>query len=464
MKRRFVSLLLAACMVSSLLPSTAWATGEGTDTGTGTGGEASGAIAAHAGCQANNAVDWPVAADPTDPEENQEESGEPSAPETDEGTAPAQGEEPAQTEESTPAEPASAQPQGKTRQAEVDSAVKVKSFTELAAAVGNNNVTDIVLTTDQDDGKETWTWDKTIEISRTIHISVEKDKTITLKRDSKYADGVLFNVTNPGQLILGDGTISTKDEGALESGDYTVTQSGGELIIDGGAVWGTTSNGNSNSPFFINENGVREQRYNTGIAATASLINCPSGTLDIWGGVRLQNNQNNSPQDNSGKGSAIYMKNNDTLPTAAPTLNLYGGVVEWCATTNVDENGTGAIYCGKPVNWTEFNTSNQYGYINLYAGGVQHNANYDNNRVGDNAGDGTGIALDAATLNMYGGSVSYNCGDEKCSTNEAGQTAAADGGGIGGRVGSLVNLYGGKITHNWTGGFGGGVCLSLIHI
>ena len=98
MKRRFVSLLLAACMVSSLLPSTAWATGEGTDTGTGTGGEASGAIAAHAGCQANNAVDWPVAADPTDPEENQEESGEPSAPETDEGTAPAQGEEPAQTE------------------------------------------------------------------------------------------------------------------------------------------------------------------------------------------------------------------------------------------------------------------------------------------------------------------------------------------------------------------------------
>ncbi len=463
MKRRFVSLLLAACMVSSLLPSTAWATGGDTDTGASTGGEASGAIAAHKGCQASLAADWPVAADPAAPEETQEESGETPAPETDEGTVPAQeeaaGAAPAQTEESTPAEPASAQPQGKTRQAEVDSAVKVKSFTGLAAAVGNNNVTDIVLTTDQDDGKETWTWDKTIEISRTIHISVEKDKTITLKRDSKYADGVLFNVTNPGQLILGDGTISTKDEGALESGDYTVTQSGGELIIDGGAVWGTTSNGNSNSPFFINENGVREQRYNTGIAATASLINCPSGTLDIWGGVRLQNNQNNSPQDNSGKGSAIYMKNNDTLPIAAPTLNLYGGVVEWCATTNVDENGTGAIYCGKPVNWTEFNTSNQYGYINLYAGGVQHNANYDNNRVGDNAGDGTGIALDAATLNMYGGSVSYNCGDEKCSTNEAGQTAAADGGGIGGRVGSWVNLYGGKITHNWTGGFGGGVCL-----
>lgn len=467
MKRRFVSLLLAACMVSSLLPSTAWATGGDTDTGASTGGEASGAIAAHADCKAESAVDWSAAA----PEETQEESGETPAPETEEGTdpaqeetpetAPAQGEEPAQTEESTPAEPASAQPQGKTRQAAVDSAVKVKSFAELAAAVGNNNVTDIVLTTDEAGGGAIWTWNSTLSISRTIHISVEEGKSITLQRADTYTNGVLFDVANPGRLILGDGTISTKEEEALQKGNYEVTKSGGEMIIDGGAVWDTNGTDNKGTAFFIDDKGERKQRYNTGVAATASLINCPSGTLDIWGGVTLKNNQNNSElsSSDSGTGSAICMKNKDTPTTAAPTLNLYGGVVKWCATTNANENGTGAIYCGNPIDWTKYHTDNQYGCINLYAGGVQHNANYDNNRAGDNAGDGTGIALDAATLNMYGGSVSYNCGDEKCSTNEAGQTAAADGGGIGGRVGSLVNLYGGKITHNWTGGFGGGVCL-----
>ena len=437
-------------MVSSLLPSTAWATGEGTDTGTGTGGEASGAIAAHADCKEESAVAWP-AADPAAPEETQEESGEPAAPETDEGTAPAQGEEPAQTEESTPAEPASAQPQGKTRQAEVDSAVKVKSFTELAAAVGNDNVTDIVLTTDKADGGDTWTWNSTLNISRTIHISVEDGKTITLKR--AVNDKELFNVAAGGTLILGDGTISTKEEEALQKGNYEVTRSGGELIIDGGALWGTTDSTDSKgTAFFIDDTGKRVKQYNTGIAATASLINCPSGTLDIWGGVTLKNNHKST---STGKGSAIFMENkSDNTQT---TLNLYGGVVEWCATTGCDEDGTGAIYCGNPIEWTKYSVDRQYGYINLYAGGVQHNANYSNVVGRAKAGDGTGIALDAATLNMYGGSVSYNCGDVKCSTDAENDTAAADGGGIGGRVSSLVNLYGGKITHNWTGGFGGGV-------
>lgn len=442
MKRRIVSLLLAACMMLSLMPSTAWATGEGT----GTGGTSSGKIAAHENCGAKNAVAWSDAAEAAASEETQGEGGETPEPSADEGT------DPAQDAESGEAGDAAVQPRAGTA-----SAVMVKSFTDLVAAVGNSNVEDIVLTTGEAEGKAIWEWTSTLNINdgRTLHITVEKDKSITLMR--KDDDKELFNVANGSTLILGDGTISTKEEEALQKGKYEVTRSGGELIIDGGAVWGNNDTNSKGTAFFINENGERVQRYNTGIAATASLINCPSGTLDIWGGVRLQNNQNNSPQDNSGKGSAICMKNNDT--TAAPTLNLYGGVVEWCATTNVDENGTGAIYCGKPVNWTEFNTSNQYGYINLYAGGVQHNANYNNGVGGAKAGDGTGIALDAATLNMYGGFVSYNCGDVKCSTAAEEDTAAADGGGIGGRVGSLVKLYGGKITHNWTGGFGGGVCL-----
>lgn len=222
MKRRFVSLLLAACMVSSLLPSTAWATGGDTDTGASTGGEASGAIAAHADCKAESAVDW-SAADPAAPEETQEESGETPAPETDEGTVPAQeeaaGTAPAQTEESTPAEPASAQPQGKTRQAAVGSAVEVKSFAELAAAVGNNNVTDIVLTTDEAGGGAIWTWNSTLSISRTIHISVEEGKSITLQRADTYTNGVLFDVANPRPADSGRRHDQHKRRGSPAEGE-----------------------------------------------------------------------------------------------------------------------------------------------------------------------------------------------------------------------------------------------------
>lgn len=58
---------------------------------------------------------------------------------------------------------------------------------------------------------------------------------------------------------------------------------------------------------------------------------------------------------------------------------------------------------------------------------------------------------------MYGGSVSYNCGDTKCSKTDS--PSAADGGGIGGRASARLYLYGGEISYNWTGGFGGGVCL-----
>ena len=458
MKRRFVSLLLAACMVSSLLPSTAWATGGDTDTGASTGGEASGAIAAHKGCQASLAADWPVAADPAAPEETQEESGETPAPETDEGTVPAQeeaaGAAPAQTEESTPAEPASAQPQGKTRQAEVDSAVKVKSFTGLAAAVGNNNVTDIVLTTDQDDGKETWTWDKTIEISRTIHISVEKDKTITLKR--AVNDKELFNVATGGTLILGDGTISTNKEDALKKGNYEVTQSGGELIIDGGAVWQkgseytpSKSSFNENTIVFYDDNNKHFIFSNTGVGATASLIKS-TGTLNLWNGVTLQNN------DKQGNfGSAIYSE-------AGSKLNMYGGMVTKCATkadasTNTDR-GMGAVYIGNSkVSWTydydDNNDINKLANKNkaeavMYGGCIENNAAY--GYIG--AADGGGVALDYASMTMYGGEVSDNHAGLKNDGNGAG-----DGGGIMVRCGSVLDLYSGKIHHNFAGGYGGGV-------
>ena len=286
MKRRIVSLLLAACMMLSLLPSTAWATGEGA----GTGGTSSGKIAAHENCGAKNAVAWSDAAEAAASEETQGEGGETPEPSADEGT------DPAQDAESGEAGDAAVQPRAGTA-----SAVMVKSFTDLEKAVQTATVEDIVLTTGEAEGKAIWEWTSTLNINdgRTIHITVEEGKTITLKRASTYTGGVLFNVTNPGQLILGDGTISTDNEEALKKGNYEVTQSGGELIIDGGAVWQkgneytpSESTFDENTIVFYDDNNQHALFANTGekaINSTASLI-YSTGTLDIWDGVTLQNN------------------------------------------------------------------------------------------------------------------------------------------------------------------------------
>ena len=94
--------------------------------------------------------------------------------------------------------------------------------------------------------------------------------------------------------------------------------------------------------------------------------------------------------------------------------------------------------------------------INIYNAQVTRNAlaTYSNGSA-DGAGiamDGTGSA-DTSVLTLYGGEISYNCGAT------GGSEKAADGGGIIGRVGTTVNMYGGYIRGNWTGGFGGAMLL-----
>lgn len=323
------------------------------------------------------------------------------------------------------------------------SVTRAATIRDLRTALSQSGSQDVLLDVRSD---TEWTVSSSLTVTGIKHIQVPEGVTVTLKRGR--SDIALFSVSGGATLILGDGAIKYNGdtlEAAAQAGTYEVDSTGGSLVIDGGAVW--TQGGTDF--YFINEHGARTGYTAGGTRATASLISCANGTLDIWEGVTLRNNHLYSTAGQGG-GSAINMTN--TRGTA-PTLNLYGGTVEWCGISGRAENGTGAIYAGPASDtyalWTSNNRDGKYGAINFYAGSVRHNATY---RNGGNA-DGTGIAIDRATLNLYGGEIGYNCGDTGCGTS------AADGGGVGARAGALVYLYGGTITNNWTGGFGGGVCL-----
>lgn len=337
---------------------------------------------------------------------------------------------------------------------EADAAVTVTSYAELASAMGSAGVTDIVLDTGDGSEAETWHYAGTqaqVPSGRTVHVSVAAGKTVTLAKE-RSGDPALFRVEAGGTLVLGDGTAaptgSVEADGAAVGIDYAVEQAGGNLVIDGGAVWEEA--GQNPTAYFVSASGERVGYRNVGFSTTSGLVKNNGGVLSVWKGVTLQNVQRSN---GSYGGSAIDMQVGSVAPDME--LNLYGGVVQWCAATGIGENGAGAIYLGPASNsvlgWTTHPQTTRYGTFNMYAGSVSNNATCNN----DGNADGTGIALDNAAFNLYGGTVSFNCGDGGL----YGDAGAADGGGIGARVGSQVRLYGGEVSYNWTGGYGGGVCL-----
>lgn len=262
MKKRLMSLLLAVCMAVSALPTTALAL-------RGDGGHP-----AHKDCSIEDAVEQPVPAEePETPAEEVPPEGEAPAqdePAVDEPTAdepavddPAvddptvddpttdepvgddslpEAEEPAPEEVDAADEPV---PLADAPQSEAEwidglendvTAVIVTTFDGLAAAVKNENISDIVLSAGEK-RSATWNWTSELAIDREVHITVAEAETVTLMR----ANGALrlFDVDSQnGHLILGDGSISTMVEPDLQNGDYEVIPAKtGELIIDGGAVW-----------------------------------------------------------------------------------------------------------------------------------------------------------------------------------------------------------------------------------
>lgn len=400
MKKRLMSLLLAVCMAVSALPTTALAL-------RGDGGHP-----AHERCSIEDAVEQPaLPEEPETPAEEVPPEGEAPAqdePAVDEPTAdePAvddpvvddptvddpttdepvaddslpEAEEPAPEEVDAADEPVplADEPQSEEKWiASLDSsvtAVIVTTFDGLAAAVKNTNISDIVLSAGEPDD---WTWTEELVIDREVHITVAEAETVTLMRTNGANGMALFNVGKSGHLILGDGSISTMVEIDLQNGDYEVIPAKtGELIIDGGAVWkrgteyvpGKTSF-TSETIVFYGSDGVTHYQYtNDGVKAKASLITS-SGTLDIWDGVTLQNNDKYVAY-----GSAICSENGSTL-------QMYGGVVTMCATINNSDEGMGAVYVGPTSNiwWVEdYNFLADAATFNMYGGRIDNNTAYGN--------------------------------------------------------------------------------------
>lgn len=193
---------------------------------------------------------------------------------------------------------------------------------------------------------------------------------------------------------------------------------------------------------FYGSDGAHHVFTNTGMSGAGSLIES-FGQLDVWGGVTLQNN------DKKGNfGSAIYSE-------AGSALNMYGGTVTKCATMSQGaDRGMGAVYVGSVRDgdsWTEdFNGPNDgiSTSFTMYGGYIENNTVYGK----DGAADGGGVALDHAAMAMYGGEISYNHAGLQNVTEYVG-----DGGGVMVRCGSVMDLHGGSVHHNFAAGYGGGV-------
>ncbi len=335
------------------------------------------------------------------------------------------------------------------------SAVIVTSFDDLKTVLSNASVEDIVLKPDT--GTEA-TWDVTsqLSISRTVHLSVAEGYQVTLMRNSGMSQA-FFSVSAAGRLILGDGQMTKTEAGThLDAGGdaqplytYETERRGGALILDGGAVWvqdGTYTPGDNfadadgtKTIFYDLEEGSdtygQQCYYNNsnGLKTNASLVR-NTGRLDLWDGVTLQNNVKKT--DNYG--SAIYS-------VRGSTLNMYGGLITRCATAGGADQGQGAVYVGNSsVNW-ENKPSTQVATFAMYGGSITNNA------ATNGFADGGGVALDQAHMVLYGGEISYN---------HAGvwlAVSAGDGGGIMVRCGSVLDMYGGSVHHNYAGGYGGGI-------
>ena len=255
----------------------------------------------------------------------------------------------------------------------------------------------------------------------------------------------------------------TANLGGYVQDGKTYTQGANKLIFDGGAVWTAGSAGYSDYTlyFTVGDDASVGARYrNTGVSANAPLIRVGSSTarsgatLNVYGGVSVvyrENGRTNGNAYDMGGGIAVVSlpsNNGGALSSDAAILNLYGGEVAYNAVTRRANEGAGAgVYA-------------YFSNVNVYDCFITRNAlgNY-----GVSSGDGAGVAIDACILTMYGGEISYNRG----TTGSAGDVGA-DGGGIIARsesstnvslLRSQVNLHGGAVKGNYTGGSGGGILL-----
>ena len=237
-------------------------------------------------------------------------------------------------------------------------------------------------------------------------------------------------------------SIKNSSLGGGVSEGKTYTQGANELIFDGGAKW-KIGNANAFDLYFLigedsSDKSVSQEYFNDGGAYTTdNALVTVEGVSSVYNGVKVTHNETSA---GDGKGGGMHVN-------SGATLNLYGGEISYNAVTQCDNNGAGGgIYAA----------SNSA--INIYNGVITRNAlaNYGNKKSADGAGiamDGNNNA-DSSSLTIYGGEISFNN-----TATGSGNDAAADGGGIIGRIGTTVRLYSGTISNNRAGGYGGALLL-----
>jgi hypothetical protein len=216
--------------------------------------------------------------------------------------------------------------------------------------------------------------DSGVTIKNGRHINLIADGNVTIGRETEFTDS-LFTVQNDASLTLGGG--------------------GGELIINGGAVWNEARTSNS------------------GITAQAALVNVTGGHLFLKNGASLRNNET------SGHGGAVYIE-------SGGSFSMSGGKISG----NKGGDG-GGVYIS------------QTSIFNMTGGSIEYNTGFNGGGVNLGSNDGSNNIF-----NFSGGLIQYN----------AATSPDYGGGGVTAVGGGVVNVSGtAQIMKNTSAGNGGGV-------
>ena len=175
------------------------------------------------------------------------------------------------------------------------------------------------------------------------------------------------------------------------------------------------------------------------------LIRVSKGTVNMYNNVRL----GDAFQASTSKG------NGGAVNVLEGKFNMYGGEISWNAFGLGNDGPGSAIYAGKSSQGDTI-TPQSKAVVSIYDGLIQYNVGLDVSGSGNQnySADGGSIAIDSATLNIYGGKITNSRGGWN-----ADKDSGANGGAISGRVGAVINMYGGEISNSFTGCVGGGLAL-----
>ena len=287
----------------------------------------------------------------------------------------------------------------------------VSNYTELSAAISNASVDVIIVTANIDVPCET---SKSISDGAdetgvsTAQLIINRSLTLQSQAGSKYI--IKRVAANGADATKLKSLIAIRGNGKGNSGTTNLTQNTVEvsftnIIIDGGAVWGS-------STVCERRNGAANAYGNVGRSIIDVYL---GGVLNLEDGVEIRN--------------GFTTKSDNSLLNDASTSQCFGGAVR------VDyHNATGG------------------GTVNIKAGAIIHDCA---TLGGTSAGYGGALgAYNYARLNLYGGTI-YNC-----SSAHGGAIACTYRGaeGYGNESAGTIRMYGGTIS-NCCATYGGAISM-----